>query len=43
MDKATLFVWEKSYLRKAKCYMINFGILVYLSRSMTKLTIDLCT
>ena len=23
-DKATLFVWEKSYYCKAMCYMINF-------------------
>ena len=39
-DKATLFVWEKSYYCKAMCYMIHFVILMYLSRSLTKLTVD---
>ena len=40
-DKATVFVWEKSYYYKAMCYMIV--ILLYLSRSLTKLTTDLWT
>ena len=31
--KAALFVWEKSYYYKTMCYMINFVILKYLSRS----------